>query len=232
MDSKRYIIVFFITLGIFSAAFWVSNFFSDQKIQQIKSIQDQISIDILSSETQFSLLQELSCKDVSNTALSKELGTLADKIEYSEKNIGNSEEISDLKKFYSLLQIKDYLLMKKITERCKMDSVFVLYFYTTESNCAECTKQGYVLTALREKYPEFRVYSFDYNIDLSAVKTLISIYDVEDTKLPAMVINGKLVTGFKNVEEVEKMLPALKDLLPEEEEEEDSTLPTQIPVKK
>jgi hypothetical protein len=113
-----------------------------------------------------------------------------------------------------------------------MDSVFVLYFYTTESNCAECTKQGYVLTALREKYPEFRVYSFDYNIDLSAVKTLISIYDVEDTKLPAMVINGKLVTGFKNVEEVEKMLPALKDLLPEEEEEEDSTLPTQIPVKK
>ena len=126
MDSKRYIIVFFITLGIFSAAFWVSNFFSDQKIQQIKSIQDQISIDILSSETQFSLLQELSCKDVSNTALSKELGTLADKIEYSEKNIGSSEEISDLKKFYSLLQIKDYLLMKKITERCKMDSVFVL----------------------------------------------------------------------------------------------------------
>ncbi|MDQ5961637.1 MAG: hypothetical protein QG669_29, partial [Patescibacteria group bacterium] len=64
MDSKRYIIVFFITLGIFSAAFWVSNFFSDQKTQQIKSIQDQISIDILSSETQFSLLQELSCKDV------------------------------------------------------------------------------------------------------------------------------------------------------------------------
>ena len=33
-----------------------------------------------------------------------------------------------------------------------------------------------------------------------------------------MVINGKLVTGFKNVEEVEKMLPALKDLLPEEED--------------
>lgn len=217
MDKKRYIIVFFITLAIFSSAFWVSNFFSDKKIQQIKTIQDKISIDILSSETQFSLLQELSCKDVSNSALSKELGSLAEKIEYSEKNIGNSEEISDLKKFYSLLQIKDYLLMRKISERCKMDSVFVLYFYTTESNCSECTKQGYVLTALREKYPEFRVYSFDYNLDIAAVKTLISIYDVEDTKLPAMVINGKLVTGFTSVEEVEKMLPALKNLLPEED---------------
>ena len=134
-------------------------------------------------------------------------------------------EISDLKKFYSLLQIKDYLLMKKISERCKMDSVFVLYFYTTESNCAECTKQGYVLTALREKYPEFRVYSFDYALDLPAVKTLISIYDVEDTKLPAMVINGKLVTGFKSVEEVEKMLPALKNLLPEEGKETSSVAP-------
>lgn len=216
-DWKRYIIVFFITLGIFLAAFWVSNYFSGKKIEELKGIQDKISIDLLSSETQFSLLEELSCKDVTNTVLSQELGSLAEKIEYSEKNLGGGEQVQELRRFYSLLEIKDYLLMKKINERCKRDFVFVLYFYTTETNCSECTKQGYVLTALREKYPEFRTYSFDYNIDLSAVQALISIYKVEDTKLPAMIINGKLVTGFRSVEEIEKMLPELKNLLPEEE---------------
>jgi uncharacterized protein YdcH (DUF465 family) len=165
----------------------------------------------MSSETQFSLLQELSCKDVSNTVLSSELNSLADKISYSENNIGvKNADVISLKKYYSLLEIKDYLLMKKITERCGQKSVFILYFYKN-SHCSDCTKQGYVLTSLREKYPNLRVYSFDYNIDLSAVKTMISIYKVPDD-LPALVINGKVYSGFQDVEAIEKTFPQLKTI--------------------
>ena len=117
-SGKKYIFVFFITLAIFVFAIWLSEYFSNRKIEQLRSIQESISIDILSSETQFSLLSELSCKDVSASTLSNELNTLAEKIEFSEKNLGNENEISQLKKYYSLLEIKDYLLMQQITERC------------------------------------------------------------------------------------------------------------------
>lgn len=219
-DYKKYLIVFFITLSLFLTALYISNVISGKKISELQTIQDKISIDILSSETQFSLLEESSCKDVeNNTVLSKELATLGERIESSSGGLGDDEEILSLKRYYSLLEIKDYLLMKKVTERCKQKTIFILYFYTTEEKCSECTKEGYVLTALREKYPELRVYSFDYNLDLSAVRTLISIYKVEDTKLPAMIMNGKLVTGFKSVEEVEEILPELKTILPAEEDE-------------
>jgi hypothetical protein len=154
----------------------LSNYFGNKKINQLKSIQDKIAIDILSSETQFSLLSELSCKNISDSVLSGELGELGQKLEWGQENLGATEEVSYLKKYYSLLQIKDYLLMKKIVSRCGGKSAFILYFYTTAENCSECEKEGLVLTALRDRYPELRVYSFDYSTDLSAVKSMLSIY--------------------------------------------------------
>src|SRR3990167_6843279 len=186
IDWKKYLIVLLITTGLFFTAIYLSNYFGNQKINQLKTIQDKISIDILSSETQFSLLSELSCKNISDSVISRELGELGNKLEWSQNNLGANEEVTYLKKYYSLLQIKDYLLTKKISERCGVESAFILYFYTTAENCSLCQNEGLVLTSLHEKYPELRVYSFDYSIDVSAVKALISIYKIKDTELPAV----------------------------------------------
>ena len=203
IDWKKYLIVLLITTGLFLTAIHLSSYFGGKKIDELKSIQDKIAIDILSSETQFSLLSELSCKNISDSVMSKELGELGNKLEWGQENLGESEEVNYLKKYYSLLQIKDYLLAKRISERCKVKSAFILYFYTTAENCSECEKEGLVLTALREKYPELRVYSFDYSTDLSAVKAMLEIYKIEDTKLPALVIDGDVLTGFHGIEELE-----------------------------
>jgi hypothetical protein len=206
-DWKRYVIVFFITLGLFLTAVYLSNYFNSRKITKLKNIQDAISIDVLSSETQYSLLSEMSCRNVSES-LSDQLGELGNKLEWGEKNMGNSEELAYLKKYYSLLEIKDYLLMKKISARCGKKSAFILYFYTTAENCSECEKESLVLTALREKFPELRVYSFDYSINLSAVKAMIDIYKIKDTALPALIINEETLTGFHSVDELGSIIKA------------------------
>ena len=206
LDWKKYLIVFFITLGLFLTAIYISNYFGDKKIDQLKLIQDKISIDILSSETQFSLLSELSCSNVSDSMLSGELADLGSRLEWGQKNLGSTEEVTYLKKYYSLLEIKDYLLMKKVSERCGKKSAFILYFYTTAENCSVCEKESLVLSSLRDKYPELRVYSFDYSTDLSAVKAMISIYKIEDTKLPALVINDIVLTGFNSIESLESKI--------------------------
>src|SRR3989344_4563528 len=203
---KSYITAFVITVGIFSTAIYVSNYFGNKKIDQLKSIQDKIAIDILSSETQFSLLSELSCKNISDSVFSSELGELSGKLEWSQKNLGATEEVSYLKKYYSLLQIKDYLLAKKISERCGVKSAFILYFYTTADNCNECEKENLVLSSLRDKYPELRVYYFDYSTDLSAVKAMLQIYKIKDTELPALVLDDELLTGFHSIEDLEEGL--------------------------
>ena len=203
IDWKKYLIVFLITVGLFLSASYISDYFGDKKIEQMKSIQDNIAINILSSETQFSLLSELSCKNVSGSLLSAELDELGRKLEWSQQNLGSTEEVAYLKKYYSLLQIKDYLLMKKISKSCRTKSAFILYFYTTAENCSECEKESLVLSSLRDKYPELRVYSFDYSIDLSAVKAMLQIYKIKDTELPALVLDDEVLTGFHGIDELD-----------------------------
>src|SRR5262249_51793466 len=86
------------------------------------------------------------------------------------------------------------------------------YFYSNEKDkCPDCEKEGFVLTKLRQDYPELRVYSFDYNLDLSALQTLISIYEVKDEE-PALLINEKAYYGFKSVDDIKEVIPELKEL--------------------
>jgi hypothetical protein len=89
--------------------------------------------------------------------------------------------------------------------------VFILYFYSNKGDCVDCQKQGYVLTALAQAYPQLRTYAFDYNLDVAALKTLVSIDNVEN-KPPALVINGKAYYGFHSVDDIEKILPQLATL--------------------
>lgn len=204
IDWRKYFLVLLITSLLFVTAIYLSNYFGSRKIDQIKVIQDKIAINILSSETEFSLLSELSCKNISGSILSDQLNDLGDKLEWGQKNLGATEEVSLLKQYYSLLEIKDYLLMKKISARCGTRAAFILYFYTTAENCSECEKQGIVLSTLRDKYPDLRVYSFDYSTDLSAVRAMLAIYKIKDTLLPALVIEDDVFTGFQEIEALEK----------------------------
>jgi hypothetical protein len=209
---KKYFFSFVITTVIFATAIFLSNYFSQKKLDEVRGIQDKIAVDILSSETQFSLLEESSCKDVGVGTLSTELGTLESKLAYTESQRGHGdEEVIALKRYYSLLEIKDYLLMNKISEKCKKTPLSIIYFYSSDNSCSDCEREGYVLTHLRETYPDLRVYSFDYDIDLSAVKTLISINKVKK-ELPAIIINDQAYYGFQSIEDLEKTIPELKTL--------------------
>ena len=208
-----YLVAFLITALIFATAFYASNYFNNQRIADIRATQDNISTEILSTETQFDLLQEHSCSDVAeNTILPSAMTSLGSELSYLEAQGGNQDEIIRLKGMYSLLEIKDYLLMQQLSAKCNLKPVFILYFYSNKGDCADCEKQGDVLTALSEQYPQLRVYSFDYNLQVGALQTLISIDNV-DYNLPALVINGKVNYGFKSITDIQKILPQLSTLM-------------------
>jgi hypothetical protein len=209
IDTKKYIFTFVITASIFATAFFASAFLSNKRVENVKSIQDNIAIDILSSETQFDLLKEVPCGNINDSILSPELSEIGDKLSHTESERGaTDEDILYLKKYYSLLQVKDYILSKKLVEKCGSTKkpVFIIYFYSNQGDCADCEREGFVLTRLREMYPDLRVYSFDYNLDLSAIDSMKTIYRIKST-LPALVIEDKTYIGFKSIEELEDLLP-------------------------
>ncbi|MBI5798465.1 MAG: hypothetical protein HZB10_00860 [Candidatus Yonathbacteria bacterium] len=221
IETKKYVFAFVITALVFLGALIVSNKFSAQRIAEIKAIESNISMDILASETQFALLKDSSCRAIDHrTAFSEELSSLAAKLSFMEDDLGtNNPEVTSLKKYYSLLQVKDYLLVKQVKEKCGVRPITVIYFYSNAGDCEDCVRAGYVLTKLRTEFPELRIYSFDYNLDLSVVKTMKSIYGVRNT-LPALNIWEENYYGFKSAEDIEKIIPQLKKLRTEREKAE------------
>ena len=208
---RKYIWAFVITAAIFLAVTLVSNYFDNRRIDEIKSIQDSISMNILSSETQFDLLKETPCEDLNNSSLSQELETLGEQVSYLESTRGSDDsQVIQLKQEYALLEIKDYILLQNMSQKCGNKPVFVLYFYSNNGDCPDCADAGAVLTELRQEFPQVRIYSFDYHSAVSTqVQTLENIYNVKE-QFPALVIHNKPVYGLKSLSDIEALMPELE----------------------
>lgn len=207
-NYRRYVLALVISLVIFLSGFLASNTLTNKKLESLKNIEDDISLSILSSETEFDIMREVACENFKNqTALTKEIGELADNLSILEANNENDARILSAKKRYSLLLIKDFLLSKRLTEECGNKPTFIIYFYGNADICPECVKTGYALSSLREDYEKLRVYAFDYNLDLPIIKTFASLYGVREDQLPAVVINKKLYVGLNTKEQIDGLLP-------------------------
>ena len=233
MNKKRYIYTFIITLAIFFFSIWLSNVFSDKKVQTLRDLESRINLDILSVETRFSLLQKTSCEHIvdndnnknSDIGFNVDLNNVALKIKSLENQLGyENDDVVSLKKYYSLLQIKDYLLTKEFHDRCKKNTVSILYFYDTD--CVDCSKQSIILDKIISDYPEIRVYYLDRKTNNPALDTLSSIFKV--TQSPSLVIAEKTYTGFQDVPSIESYIPEIKawKILKEKEKAASSTATT------
>jgi thiol-disulfide isomerase/thioredoxin len=223
---RTYLIALVITSGIFILAFLLSDVVNQKRFEEIRSIESKIAIDILSIETQFALLEDLSCGDISETFLTKELSSIGSRLQFLERErTPEDEEFLNLKKYYSLLLIKDYLLMKQVADKCGETILSILYFYSNQGDCPDCTRQATVLTRIVQLYPEVRIYALDYYLDTPAIQALTSIHHI-DNEFPALRIKDETYYGFKSIEQLEELVPELAEIkmLREEAEAEETEL--------
>jgi len=208
LPLRNALLALIITLVIIGTIIATINYLDRQRLAELDALQNQLATDTLSIETQFALLEEAPCEDLEGgTAFSREVGTLGDRLARSEQRLGSDDpEVLQLKKQYTLLQIRDYLLTKRLAETCDVEPVTTLYFYSNEEVCEDCDRAGAALSYLRETYPSLRVYSFDYDLELGALKTLVAVEKV-NPEFPAFVINGKRSYGYTELEEFQERFP-------------------------
>lgn len=205
---RNTLIALLIAGAITGTVAYAVNYLNNARIAELSAIEDQLAIDTLSLDTQFSLLEAAPCdSSASSTTLTSELSNLGDRLSYTESQLGkDNAQVVRLKKQYSLLEIRDYLITKELAAACGTKPVTVLYFYSNAGDCADCDNAGYALSYLHTTYPSLRVYSFDYNLDLGALKTLIAVTKIRGP-LPAFVINGAHSYGFTSLADLEKQFP-------------------------
>lgn len=206
--TRNALIALGITIVLGGTLVLTVDYLNRARVNELSAIEDQLSIDTLSLDTQFSLLEAAPCDSAaSSTVLTGELSNLGDRLSYAENQLGTTNaEVVRLKEQYSLLEIRDYLITKQLAAACGTKPVTVLYFYSNAGSCANCDQAGYALSYLRSTFPSLRVYSFDYNLNLGALQTLVAVSKIRDT-LPAFVINGKTSYGFTTLSDLEMRFP-------------------------
>ncbi len=206
--TRNLLISLALTCALLATVVLAVSYLNAIRVKNLSAIEDQIAIDTLSLDTQFSLLEAAPCESATSSALMiSSLADLGNRLALAEGQLGSdNEQVMRLKAQYSLLEIRDYLITKQFAKTCGTRPITVLYFYSNQGNCEACDKAGYALSYLRSTYPALRVYSFDYHLDLGALQTLVAITKVKNT-LPAYVINGKVSYGFTSLEELESRFP-------------------------
>ena len=205
---RNILIALGLTAAIVATIFFAVRYLNNARLADLSAIEDQIAIDTLSLDTQFQLLESAPCGSLSeNTDVSTELSDLADRLAYAEGQLGTQNaQVIRLKEQYSLLEIRDYLITKQLAAACGQKPVVVLYFYSNAGDCSDCNRAGYALSYLRTTYPNLRVYSFDYNLNVPALATFISLEKLKK-QAPAFIINGKTNYGFTDLATLESEFP-------------------------
>jgi len=201
----KYFSVFLITFLIFVIGILLSQTISSKSSKEILKTQKQVKNYILSLNLQSDIASEYICR-VNVFDLTKEKLNLGQQIEILEKNLGKENEIvRDLKQDYSLLSIRQWLLVKQVREKCNRNINIILFFYSNTNNSSESESQGYVLDYLYEKEPEdIVIYAFDMDEDNPALDTIKSIYGIEVA--PSVVVNERLFSGFQSKGRIEMLL--------------------------
>ena len=205
LPKSRFLAAFFLTALIFLLIIITNNYFNETKLNSISSAYNDARIDALDAELQYNILTENPCLALNFEPLGDELFELGGKLTSMEDSMGKENtQVIDLKKYYSILEARQWLFLKKASKECKMNTTTILFFYSNKDDCESCEKQGFVLNYVRKNMPDVYVYSFDVNLDISAIRALKLTYNV--TEVPSIVVNDNVYREFKDSDEIIKMI--------------------------
>jgi len=204
ISITKFVAVVATTTLIFIFGILLGNYLSNIKLSSLDELQQDLRVKTMSLEMQYSLLAENPCAHTKTNTLNEELYQLNSKIDFMESSLGTSNtDVLRLKEYYSILQLRHYLLLRRAMKECGEDYIFVLYFYSNKEDCPDCRSEGDIITYFRKELENMRVYAFDIDIDNVAIETVKELYGVD--AIPTMVINDQVFKGFLSKNEMQKV---------------------------
>ncbi len=205
------IIAVIVTALLMSGIFYLGSILSDEKLEAIEGDLREFEVERRSQEISRSIaenLPERNC-DALNLAVEqtiKDTQNLEDEvIRHERSNKINSENFELIKKEYTNVLLEYWLLTEKVKEMCDSDTVTLLYFYSDEQECPECSDQGIILSHYRDKYDEnLLVFPLDTTLDMRPINILVDTYDME--VFPVIKVEGEMYEGFITKDELGEIL--------------------------
>ncbi len=199
--KKAYVLAAFLSLVLYSVGIFTGFMiqksalkFTEKEVTSLQRRIENLQLEYVYLSTSN---DKLNCKFLSALLddTSKEMWFVRDelvKLESDPKNV-DLNNYKELKRDYSLVSTRAWILNSVIKEKCDEGVAVVLYFYSIP--CDKCLEQGNILDDLRSDFgSKLRVFVLDMGIDEPIVKTLKSTYLITET--PSMVIGNQTFQGF------------------------------------
>ncbi len=208
INWNKIILSFLIACFLFSFGIFVGYLAKGIVSASIINIQDSTKNEILTLETINLIQEQNSCESYSLDLVSEKLDYLGELITILETKKGKKDpEVLEMKKLYSILEIRHYVLTREQNEYCAKNISTFMFFYSNDKDCNdEVEKKSFILSYLRKKYQtKVRVYAFDNDLDSDLIKVLKEKYKVE--RCSTIILNeNKITTKIDNSEDLEKFL--------------------------
>ena len=206
VSNTRYFIAFILTTGIFTLGLFLGIILTDAKLSEVEKLQLEFRNRLTNLEIEDLLIDDKICQFDDINILVDELSNIGETITAIEDDPHTKKDsIVALKEYYSLLEIRHMIFMQKFNHECGNNYDIILYFYSNdEDKCPDCASQGYILSYLRDKYDNVRVYSYDVDLNNPTIRTLMQINNV--TEVPSLVINDVLYNKYSTREFKEKTI--------------------------
>tara|TARA_Y100000310_G_C20650852_1_gene799334 strand:+ start:570 stop:1310 length:741 start_codon:yes stop_codon:yes gene_type:complete len=217
ISKDKYVLAGVITFLIFSLGLTMGFIIEDHRYNIIEEINQEQDVNYLSLQMQYLYLNAFSNDDncpILSTTLKETIKDLSDSlsevVSYEEEN-----EISDKRKTntlrrYTLDNLRYWLLAKESKEKCDLNIVPIIYFYSTD--CPSCPNQGTILTYFKKVFGE-KVLVFPINLDLRENEPMVEIVlsQFAITKYPTLVIDNKRYEGVVGKEQMQEIICNLLD---------------------
>ncbi|MBN2122365.1 hypothetical protein JW721_04930 [Candidatus Micrarchaeota archaeon] len=198
-----YLAALILTILVFSLGIYVGMIIDEQAQGEVErgisSLEDKLYFSriLMLAQEEIGEFCPIYSENLEAVAAEREL--IGDRLEYLEEVRGVYD--AQLKESYFYLELENYLLLRKMQDQCGGSQVLILFFYGEGEGSLE---QGAVLDSLRAKNGNVKVFSFDGEMDSSAVEALIESYGVHS--YPSLVIDGQTVSGLQSLVEIEGII--------------------------
>lgn len=212
ISTDKYIIAGIITLLIFGLGLTLGMIIDNYRYNIIEEVNMEQEVRYLSLQSQYLYLNSFgsynNCPILSG-ALKFTIEDLSDSlsevIASEEEKQDNGARKNIIMRRYLLDNLRYWLLAKESKDRCNLDIVPMLYFYST--SCPSCPNQGTILTHFKNLFGE-QVLVFPINLDFRNQETMVEIVmnQFNITKYPTLVIDNKKYEGVVTSEQLQKII--------------------------
>ena len=203
---SKVLLAFLISAFLFTFGLFVG-FLGSKVIEGASvSILDSTRNEIVNLETLNMLETTYSCSASTLDIATDRLGYLTDLIHSMETQKGKTNsQVLELKKLYSIVEVRHMLLLRERAKKCNTNYSIIMYFYSNREECNDkTTSASFILSYLRNKYDNVRIYSYDVDLDSDVIQVLKENYYMSGCY--NVVLNDKSIGEIKKSDDVEKYL--------------------------